>query len=103
MAPARDGGAAASTASNGAFWREAISGATAGMVTTLALQPLDVVKTRLQGARAASSASASSDVILPPAPRARCRAPPSCRHLLTRDPGRSAAKESVDTGPRRAR
>ena len=31
-------------------WRDAVSGSTAGMVSVLALHPLDVIKTRLQGA-----------------------------------------------------
>ena len=34
----------------GSWMRDAISGSTAGMTSVLALHPLDVIKTRLQGA-----------------------------------------------------
>ena len=49
MSPSASGSSGPPTAGvDGRWWRDTVSGATAGMISVLALHPLDVIKTRLQ-------------------------------------------------------
>ena len=70
---------------------EAVSGGVAGLTTTLALHPLDVVKTRLQGACAGGPRQ-------PPSRRLRAEPPPPLSVAVQNTGGGAAASTALYRG-----